>query len=57
MRAEDIFPKLAKLKLEQSNSKKVRNGNVSETVIMAEVLDTISRYNQRQEESQHCCTT
>lgn len=57
MRAEDIFPKLAKLKLEQSNSKKVHNGNVSETVIMAEVLDTISRNNQRQEESQHCCTT
>lgn len=45
------FPNLAKLKLEQSNSKKVLNGNVSEAVIMAEVLDTISRNNQRKKRS------
>lgn len=51
MWAEDTFPNLAKLKLEQSNSKKVLNGNVSEAVIMAEVLDTISRNNQRKKRS------
>lgn len=46
MWAEDIFPNLAKFKLEQSNSKQVLNGNVSIAVIMAAVAGTISRNNQ-----------
>lgn len=55
MWAEDIFPNLAKFKLEQSNSKQVRNGNVSIAVIMAAVAGTISRNNHSKTWTKRTC--